>query len=110
MIGCGTEMIFAAARNILVSLREIDEDSDEESMSDAIDRNWHSGHHHRAYSFHHFSGPVIGHHDEIFWKDKHGHQHHDYKAYPKYEYSYGVEDHHTRDQHGQQEYRDGEHT
>jgi hypothetical protein len=52
---------------------------------------------------------VIGHHDEIFWKDKHGHQHHDYKAYPKYKYSYGVEDHHTKDRHGQKEYRDGEH-
>ncbi|EZA57094.1 Cuticle protein [Ooceraea biroi] len=64
-------------------------------------------HHHHAHSFHHFSGPVIGHHHEISWKDKHGHHHHDYKAYPKYKYSYGVEDHHTKDQHGQKEHRDG---
>jgi len=101
-----------AAKNLLASLREIDrfadEDTDKKSMAGDVDRNWYSGHH-RAYSFHHFSGPVIGHHDEIFWKDKHGHQHHDYKAYPKYKYSYGVEDHHTKDRHGQKEYRDGEH-
>ncbi|XP_019886710.2 histidine-rich glycoprotein [Ooceraea biroi] len=88
----------------------VDEDLGEESMADDIDRTGHGEghhHHHHAHSFHHFSGPVIGHHHEISWKDKHGHHHHDYKAYPKYKYSYGVEDHHTKDQHGQKEHRDG---
>ncbi|XP_076395923.1 cuticular protein 11 [Megachile rotundata] len=64
----------------------------------------HGGH---AHSFHHFSGPVVGEHVEVSWKDKHGHHDHDYKAYPKYKYAYGVEDSHTKDYHGQKEHRDG---
>ncbi|XP_071575374.1 uncharacterized protein [Temnothorax nylanderi] len=82
-------------------------DHDEKRTAD-IDRNGHGGHDH-AYSYHHFLGPVIGHHEEISWKDKHGHHHHDYKAHPKYKYAYGVDDHHTKDHHGQKEHRDGKH-
>lgn len=65
------------------------------------------GGHGHAHSFHHFSGPVVGHHEEITWKDKHGHLHHDYRAHPKYKFAYGVEDKHTKDYHGQKEHRDG---
>ncbi|XP_033175192.1 adult-specific cuticular protein ACP-22-like [Bombus impatiens] len=74
-----------------------------------VDRAGHSGGggHGHAYSFHHFSGPVVGHHEEISWKDKHGHHHHDYKAHPKYKFAYGVDDKHTKDYHGQKEHRDG---
>lgn len=81
-------------------------DSEEWSVAN-IDRHGYGGDHQDAHSFHHFLGPVIGHHEEIFWKDKHGHHHYDYKAYPKYKYSYGVKDHHTKDHHGHKEYRDG---
>ncbi|XP_014467906.1 PREDICTED: uncharacterized histidine-rich protein DDB_G0274557-like [Dinoponera quadriceps] len=89
----------------------VDDDNVEDKQRAAADinRNEHGGAHHHAYSFHHFSGPVIGHHQEVSWKDKHGHHHHDYKAYPKYKYSYGVDDHHSKDQHGQKEHRDGKH-
>ncbi|XP_033367151.1 adult-specific cuticular protein ACP-22-like [Bombus vosnesenskii] len=75
----------------------------------SVDRAGHSGGggHGHAYSFHHFSGPVVGHHEEISWKDKHGHHHHDYKAHPKYKFAYGVDDKHTKDYHGQKEHRDG---
>ncbi|XP_017880978.1 cuticle protein 7-like [Ceratina calcarata] len=66
----------------------------------------HEGHGH-AHSFHHFHGPVEGHHQEITWKDKHGHHHHDYVAHPKYKFAYGVDDKHTKDYHGQKEHRDG---
>ena len=55
----------------------------------------------------HFHGPVKGHHHEVVWKDKHGHKHHDYVAHPHYKFSYGVDDHHTHDNHGQMEHRDG---
>lgn len=81
-------------------------ENDEEQIGNT-DRNGQGGHDH-AHSYHHFSGPVVGHHEEIVWKDKHGHHHHDYKAHPKYKYSYGVDDHHTKDHHGQKEHRDGE--
>ena len=60
-----------------------------------------------AHSFQHFHGPVIGHDEEVTWKDKHGHEHHDYVAQPHYEFAYGVEDHHTGDYHGQKEHREG---
>ncbi|XP_039303804.1 histidine-rich glycoprotein-like isoform X2 [Solenopsis invicta] len=87
-----------------------EEDSDEEQIAEDIDRNGHGGgHDHPTHSYHHFFGPVAGHHEEIAWKDKHGHHHHDYKAHPKYKYSYGVDDHHTKDHHGQKEHRDGKH-
>lgn len=89
----------------------VEEDSDEEQIAEDIDRNGHGGgHDHPTHSYHHFFGPVAGHHEEIAWKDKHGHHHHDYKAHPKYKYSYGVDDHHTKDHHGQKEHRDGEYT
>jgi len=44
-----------------------------------------------------FFRPVIGHHEEIAWKDKHGHHHHNYKAHPKCKRSNGVNDHHIKD-------------
>ncbi|XP_074112974.1 uncharacterized protein LOC141536393 [Cotesia typhae] len=62
---------------------------------------------HKVHSFQHFYGPVEGEGVEVVWKDKHGHEHVDYKAHPKYKFSYGVEDHHTKDFHGQKEHRDG---
>lgn len=62
---------------------------------------------HKAHSFQHYHGPVEGEGVEVVWKDKHGHEHVDYKAHPKYEFAYGVEDHHTKDFHGQKEHRDG---
>ncbi|XP_070530727.1 cuticular protein 11 isoform X1 [Cardiocondyla obscurior] len=81
--------------------------NNEESIAD-IDRKGHDHHkHHHAHSYHHFVGPVTGHHEKIAWKDKHGHHHHDYKAHPKYKYSYGVDDDHTKDHHGQKEHRNG---
>ena len=67
----------------------------------------HGGGGGHAHSFHHFSGPVVGHHEEVTWKDKHGHLHHDYRAHPKYKFAYGVDDKHTKDFHGQKEHRDG---
>ncbi|KAK2585680.1 hypothetical protein KPH14_010295 [Odynerus spinipes] len=69
--------------------------------------NEHAESHGHAHSYHHFIGPVVGHHEEITWKDKHGDHYHDYRAHPKYKFSYGVEDHHTKDHHGQSEHRDG---
>ncbi|XP_031364602.1 adult-specific cuticular protein ACP-22-like, partial [Apis dorsata] len=74
---------------------------------DAGSEHGGGGGHGHAHSFHHFSGPVVGHHEEITWKDKHGHLHHDYRAHPKYKFAYGVEDKHTKDYHGQKEHRDG---
>lgn len=60
-----------------------------------------------AHSFQHYHGPVEGPHHQITWSDKHGHHYHDYVAHPSYKFSYGVEDHHTKDYHGQKEHRDG---
>ncbi|CAK9806554.1 Cuticle protein 19 [Anthophora plagiata] len=80
-------------------------DDDEDTGS--LDRAGHGGGHGHAHSFHHFSGPVEGHHEEITWKDKHGHHYHDYIAHPKYKFAYGVDDKHTKDYHGQKEHRDG---
>lgn len=74
---------------------------------DAGSEHEHGGGGGHAHSFHHFSGPVVGHHEEITWKDKHGHLHHDYRAHPKYKFAYGVDDKHTKDYHGQKEQRDG---
>ncbi|XP_076237888.1 cuticular protein 11 [Calliopsis andreniformis] len=71
------------------------------------DRGGHGDGHGHAHSFHHFSGPVEGHHEEISWKDKHGDHYHDYRAHPKYKFAYGVDDKHTKDHHGQSEHRDG---
>ncbi|XP_020282709.1 uncharacterized histidine-rich protein DDB_G0274557-like [Pseudomyrmex gracilis] len=87
----------------------LDNDDESPTVADDIERNGHGEDHSHAYSYHHFSGPVFGHHEEISWKDKHGHHHHDYKAHPKYKYAYGVDDHHTKDHHGQKEHRDGKH-
>ncbi|XP_003426834.1 cuticle protein 19-like [Nasonia vitripennis] len=70
-------------------------------------KGYHDHHHHKAYSYQHFYGPVHGHHYEVTWYDKHGHKSHDFKADPKYKFAYGVDDHHTHDLHGQKEYRDG---
>ncbi|XP_053973432.1 adult-specific cuticular protein ACP-22-like [Hylaeus volcanicus] len=92
----GTNMALVE-RLILVALLSI-------VVTDAYPKALGGGH---AHSFHHFTGPVEGHHEEVSWKDKHGHVHHDYKAHPKYKYSYGVDDKHTKDYHGQHEHRDG---
>ncbi|XP_015601017.1 cuticle protein 19-like [Cephus cinctus] len=66
-----------------------------------------SGMSHKAYSYQHHHGPVVGPAHEVQFVDKHGHHHVDYVAHPHYEFAYGVEDHHTGDFHGQKEHRDG---
>ncbi|KAK7869759.1 hypothetical protein R5R35_008294 [Gryllus longicercus] len=70
----------------------------------------HGGYSGKSYAV--FQGPVEGHAQEIRGTvaDKHGKhvEFVDYVAYPKYKYEYGVEDHHTGDQHGQVEHRDGD--
>ncbi|KAF7381772.1 hypothetical protein HZH68_015645 [Vespula germanica] len=86
---------------VVTAVPKVHHDDDGEKGGDHGDSHGH------AHSYQHFIGPVVGHHDEITWKDKHGDHYHDYRAHPKYKFSYGVVDHHTKDHHDQSEHRDG---